>query len=83
MNITATIHSTTEVYLLSWEVMGGVLPSSAKNYTYYRDEAVHSVLSLYDLHCNDTGSYAITVQSGNGESRAVAYITVEEGIAMP
>ena len=83
MNITATIHGATEVYSLSWEVIGGDLPASAKNFTYYRDGVVYSVLSLYDLRFNDRGSYKITVQSENGESSAVAYITVEEGIAMP
>ena len=83
MNITATIHGATEIYSLSWEVEGGVLPASAKNYTYYRDGVVYSVLSLYDLRFNDRGSYRITVQSGNGESSAVADIVVKEGIAMP
>ena len=57
MTITATIHGATEVYSLSWEVIGGVLPASAKNYTYYRDGVVYSVLSLYDLRFTDRGSY--------------------------
>ena len=83
MNITATIHGATEVYSLSWEVIGGDLPPNCKNYTYYKDGVVYSVLSLYDLRFNDRGSYKITVQSENGESSAVAHITVEEGIAMP
>ena len=82
MTITATIHGATEVYSLSWEVIGGDLPASAKNDTYYRDGVVYSVLSLYNLHFYDTGSYRITVQSENGKSSAVAHITVEEGIAM-
>ena len=81
MNITATIHSATAISLLSWRVVGGDIPPGAKNYTYTRNDAVYSILSLYDLYLSDKGDYEITVWSGNEKSVAVAHITVEQGIA--
>ena len=75
MNITATIRSDPPILSLNWGVVGGDLPSHAKNYTH--NDRRYNILELGSLCYYDSGNYTITATNeyGRGVGSTLLHIS--------
>ena len=83
MDITAAIMSNASIFPPYWGVIGGDLPSNARQSISYEDQTIQCILTLSNLSPSDDGNYTITATNVYGTSVAYAYIKVDKSVLLP